>query len=238
MSSSEPDADLPPETNRSRLAVRVLIAIGLVVVAVSATVIVLVGRGDPIGETRDGADPAAPAEATATATAEALPEDYACFAYDVTGFEAFAGGAVNDGYALEDAYWSYLDLYGTGMIHCEFLVGDPDDGVEAGVTVWAEPDAAAAAESLAWERGNWESAGDGAVEDYAGPAGEGFLYTAADRDAYLYLCVLDGTTIVSADLSRTPEGRTPEEAAAVLLDLAEQGIGVYAEHPPEGTDIE
>lgn len=239
MSSSEPDAD-PPETDRSRLAIRVLIATGLLVVAVSATLIILNGRGDPIGETRDGTDPAGPAEATANATVEALPEDYVCFAYDVTGFEAFAGGTVNDEYALEDAYWSHLDLYGTGMLHCEFLVGAPDDpeGVEAGVTVWAESDAAAAAESLAWERANWESAADGAVTDYAGPAGEGFLYTAGDGDAHLYLCVVDGAVIVSADLSRTPEGRTAEEAAAVLLDLAEQASGVYAEHPPEGTEIE
>lgn len=228
-----PDA---PIRGSRKVVIRALIALAAVGAALATTLALLDGRGAEPGGTAGGEpDPDGRSERASGTVFEALPEDYACAAYDVAAFEDFAGGPVNEEYALANSYPVYLDMYGTGMLHCEFLVGEAGGGVEAGVTVWAEPDADAAAASLAWERENWEAA-EGTVEDYSGPAGAGFLFT--DANGYLMLCVLDGATIASADLNRVPDGQSRDDAVAMLLDLADQGRGIYAEQPAEWTDLD
>lgn len=170
-------------------------------------------------------------ETTAAAEAVDIPEDYVCTAYDIAQFEQLAGDEANEAYFVTNAYSTYLDVIGD-MLYCTFMVGWPadNDEIELTVEVWTEPDIATASDSFGWDRGNWETATGGIVEDYSGLEGEGFIYESEDSGVFMKVELLNDTSIATATM-QSSKSLDMSQTRSILLDMIEQAWVINAANP-------
>ncbi|MEU5156151.1 hypothetical protein [Glycomyces sp. NPDC021274] len=239
---STPSGPIPAPHDRRghRRGVNIaLLSVTLINLSLIAVLILIEQREPaPVGtiETNTQSDSAATTEpaaepTTATAAAVEIPEDYVCTEYDLAQYEQYADGEHNEEYFVADAYSTYLDVIGD-MLYCTFMIGWPADGdeVELTIEVWDEVDEAAALDTFAWDRGNWEVGTDGTLEDYSGLEGDGFVYEGSGPETFTKIELMVGTSIASGTM-QSAQSLDAEQTRSILLDMIDQAWIVNALNP-------
>jgi hypothetical protein len=231
-----PHEEPPPRRNRTRLLAGALTAAAVLIGALASALVV---TDEPPAETPAGevaAETSASPQPTEPSPTETggLPEDFVCADLDLSGFETFADGPVNDEWAASDAYDEYLDMIGSGLF-CKYLVGWPADAdnVMLRLSAATGSDWDAGLDEEDWATSDLESYGFGTVTAYQGPEGDGAYLEFADDPGYVKVNLQRGDTALSGSIERVPATATTGEAVDLIIELLDGLYDLHALHYPE-----
>jgi hypothetical protein len=241
---SAPHAPNPARRDRSRpnrLVNIALLCVTLINIALAAALVLIERREVQVVGTISSPVQFESAAATETdATAEEttpavdtvdIPADYDCTQYDLALYEQYAGGEHNEEYFVADAYTMYLDV-DSDMLYCTFMIGWPadTDEIELTIEVWDEVDEEAAFDAVIGQRGNWEVGVGGALEDYFGVEGEGFIFESEGPEVFTKIVLRNGTSVAAGEM-QSDRSLDLAQTRSILLNMIAQAWLINAENP-------